>query len=193
LISKGLLREARELAEVNVAILGPYAERGIPIVGTEPSCVSVFLDELAQLVRTPAARQIAARAVTIEQFVAAHLREKPDALRFRAEMPRVLYHGHCHQKALLGTADALAVLTACTHGRAQEINSGCCGMAGSFGHEVEHYDVARAIGEQRLFPAIRNRGDAQIAVSGFSCRHHILHHTAVRARHVIEYLADALA
>jgi FAD/FMN-containing dehydrogenase/Fe-S oxidoreductase len=193
LISKGLLREARELAEVNVAILGPYAERGIPIVGTEPSCVSVFLDELAQLVRTPAARQIAARAVTIEQFVAAHLREKPDALRFRAEMPRVLYHGHCHQKALLGTADALAVLTACTHGRAQEINSGCCGMAGSFGHEVEHYDVARAIGEQRLFPAIRNRGDAQIAVSGFSCRHHILHHTAVQARHVIEYLADALA
>jgi len=193
LISKGLLREARELAEVNVAILGPYAERGIPIVGTEPSCVSVFLDELAQLVRTPAARQIAARAVTIEQFVAAHLREKPDALRFRADMPRVLYHGHCHQKALLGTADALAVLTACTHGRAQEINSGCCGMAGSFGHEVEHYDVARAIGEQRLFPAIRNRGDAQIAVSGFSCRHHILHHTAVQARHVIEYLADALA
>jgi len=192
LISKGLLREARALAEVNVAVLGPYAERGVPIVGTEPSCVSVFLDELPQLVRTPAARQIAARVVTVEQFVAAHLRANPNALRFRADAPQLLYHGHCHQKALLGTADAMAVLTACTHGRAQEINSGCCGMAGSFGHEVEHYDVARAIGEQRLFPAVRNRGDARIAASGFSCRHHILHHTGVQARHAVEYLAAAL-
>ncbi|MEW6251472.1 MAG: hypothetical protein AB1716_12550, partial [Planctomycetota bacterium] len=74
-----------------------------------------------------------------------------------------------------------------------EINSGCCGMAGAFGHEVEHYDVAKAVGEQRLFPAIRARGDAQIAVAGFSCRHHIAHHTGVPARHWIECLADALS
>jgi FAD/FMN-containing dehydrogenase/Fe-S oxidoreductase len=191
LLSKGLLREARQLAEVNVAILGPYAERGLPIVFTEPSCASMFLDELPQLVRTPAARRIAEKVVTIEQFVAAELR-KPQGLAFRAGSATLLYHGHCHQKALLGTADALAMLQACTHGRTAEINSGCCGMAGAFGHEVEHYEVARAIGEQRLFPAIRARGDAAVAVSGFSCREHILQHTGVRARHAIEYFADAL-
>ncbi len=192
LISKGLLGEARELAERNVTVLGPYAERGVPIIGTEPSCVSVLLDELPQLVRTPAARKIAECAVTAESFVAAELRRRPDALRFKDAPPRLLYHGHCHQEALIGTADALAVLSACTHGQAVEIDSGCCGMAGSFGHEVEHTDVARAIGEQRLFPAIRARGNAEIALSGFSCRHHILHHTGVAARHAIEVVADLL-
>ncbi len=213
LISKGLLRDAVKLAETNVAVLGPYADRGIPIVGTEPSCVSVLLDELPQLVRSPAssmaaqsrghatACRIAACATTIETFVAGELRKNPDALHFRAAAPesipssarpKLLYHGHCHQKALTGTADAIALLAACTHGGAAEIDSGCCGMAGAFGHEVEHYDVARAVGEQRLFPAIRARGEAGVAVSGFSCRHHIAHHTGVPARHVIEYVADAM-
>ena len=142
--------------------------------------------------RKPEARRIAAVAQTVEQFVARALAERPDALRFRAGAAPLLYHGHCHQKALLGTADAVQVLTACTGGQIREINSGCCGMAGSFGHEVEHYEVARAVGEQRLFPAIRARGAAHIAISGFSCRHHIEHHTGVPARHVVEYLADAL-
>ena len=192
LLSKGLLREARQLAEVNVAVLGLYVERGLPVVFTEPSCASTFMDEVPQLVRTATARRIAERALTIEQFVAAELR-KPHEFTFQGGPARLLYHGHCHQKALTGTADALAVLQACTHGQAAEINSGCCGMAGAFGHEVEHYEVARAIGEQRLFPAIRARGDAAIAVSGFSCRHHILHHTGVPARHMIEYVADGLA
>jgi len=192
LISQGLLEEARALARRNVELLAPYAERGIPIVGTEPSCVSALLDEWPQLVRTPAARRIAESAQTVESFVARALAQNPMALRFRANAPRVLYHGHCHQKALLDTADALAVLNACTGGTATEINSGCCGMAGAFGHEVEHYDVARAIGEQRLFPAIRARGDAEIAVSGFSCRQQIEHHTGVATQHVIEYLAGAV-
>ncbi len=192
LISKGLLKDARALCERNTAVLAPYALDGVPIVGTEPSCVSTLLDELPQLVRKPEARRIAAAAQTIEQFVARALAERPDALRFRAGAAPLLYHGHCHQKALLGTADAVQVLAACTGGQAREINSGCCGMAGSFGHEVEHYDVARAVGEQRLFPAIRARGAAQIAISGFSCRHHVEHHTGVPARHVVEYLADAL-
>ncbi len=191
LVSKGMLRGARRLAELNVHALAPYAERGVPIVFTEPSCASMFQDEVPQLVRTPAARQIAEVTQTIEQFVAPRLAQSgvPSA----DKLGRVLYHGHCHQKALLGTADAVAVLQACTHGQATEINSGCCGMAGAFGHEVEHHEVARAIGEQRLFPAVRARGDAAIAVSGFSCRHHIRHHTGAAARHVIEYVADALA
>ncbi|MGD8450780.1 MAG: FAD-linked oxidase C-terminal domain-containing protein [Phycisphaerae bacterium] len=192
LISKGLLDEARALAEENVRVLGPYAERGVPIVGTEPSCVSVLLDELPQFVRTPAARQVAASVRNIEAYIADVLAERPDALRFRPGARPVLFHGHCHQKALTGTAAALRVLNACTAGGANEINSGCCGMAGSFGHETGHYEIARAIGEQRLFPAVRARGDADIAVAGFSCREHIAHHTDARPRHLIELVADAL-
>jgi Fe-S oxidoreductase len=131
--------------------------------------------------------------VNIEGFVAAALERNPDALRFRQDQAAVLYHGHCHQKALSGTAEALAVLNACTCGRASEIDSGCCGMAGAFGHEVEHYEVAQAVGEERLFPAVRKRGDAEVAVCGFSCRHQIKHHTGAQPRHVIEYVAAALA
>ena len=193
LISKGLLDEARELSRVNVDVLTPFAERGLPIVGTEPSCVSVLTDELPQFVRTPAAKRVAAAAQNIEHFVARILMDKPDALRFNPGSRPVLYHGHCHQKALTGTADAVRLLTTCTGGSASEIPSGCCGMAGAFGHEVEHADVARAIGEQRLFPAVRARGGAEIAISGFSCRQHIEHNTDARPRHVIEHVAAALA
>lgn len=192
LISKGLLDEAAALARENVVILGPYAEKGISIVGTEPSCASVLQDELPQFVRTPTARKIAEAAQTIEVFVSRALRENPAALKFKSGAPRVLYHGHCHQKALTGTVDGLHLLNACTGGSAEEIDSGCCGMAGSFGHEAEHYEIARAIGEQRLFPAVRRRCGAEIAVSGFSCRHQIGHHTDARPRHVIEYVAEAL-
>jgi len=230
LISQGLLRDAAALAETNVAILAPYAERHVPIVVSEPSCLSTMWDEWPQLVRTPAARNVAACAVAVETLVAAAIRRDRAAMRPEqysglhdacregepAGEPRLarglalpsaglanvhlgdigrsfLYHGHCHQKALLGTADAMELLTACSAGRAREINSGCCGMAGAFGHEVEHYDAAQAIGEQRLFPAIRARGDADVVASGFSCRQHIAHHTGVTARHVIEIVADALA
>ena len=193
LISKGLLAEAKLLAAENVRVLARYALLGIPIVGTEPSCVSTLMDELPQLVRVRSARRIAELAETIESFVARALEDNPAALRFKAEQKPLIYHGHCHQKALTGTQAALSLLRGCTDGKASEINSGCCGMAGAFGHEVEHYDVARAIGEDRLFPAVRGRGNAEVAISGFSCRQHIQHHTDARPRHVIEYVADALA
>ncbi len=192
LVSKGMLDEARALAETNVDILAPYAERGVRIVGTEPSCVSLLMDELPQFVRTPAARRVAKSVQTIESFVAGALADNPGALRFTERRVPLLYHGHCHQKSLIGTEDAMSVLSACTCGGASEINSGCCGMAGAFGHEVEHYDVAKAIGEERLFPAVRARGDARIAVSGFSCREHVEHHTDASPRHAIEYVAEAL-
>lgn len=193
LISKGMLAEAKLLAAENVRVLASYAQQGIPIVGTEPSCVSTLTDELPQLVRARSARRIAELAETIESFVSRALEENPTALRFKADQRPLLYHGHCHQKALVGTESALSLLRGCTGDKATEINSGCCGMAGAFGHEVEHYDVARAIGEERLFPAVRGRGESEVAISGFSCRQHIQHHTDARPRHVIEYVADALA
>ncbi len=191
-ISQGLLAEARHLAEINVDRLLRAAPAGVPIVGSEPSCILALVDEYPQLVRTQGARRVASQTLTIESFLLRVLDERPDALRFRQPENPVLYHAHCHQKALVGSADAVALLRATCRDAASEINSGCCGMAGAFGHEVEHYDVARAIGEQRLFPAVRGRGSAEVAVSGFSCRQQIEHHTGVQARHVVEYLADQL-
>jgi FAD/FMN-containing dehydrogenase/Fe-S oxidoreductase len=192
MISKGLLAEAQLLASQNVDALANYAHQGIPIVGLEPSCVSALTDELPQFVRNKAAGRIAANTMMLESFVGKLIEEDPDRVRFReGAFEAIRYHGHCHQKALYGTSDAMAVLGAvCSD--STEINSGCCGMAGAFGHEVEHYDVAKAVGEQRLFPAIRERGNAAIAVSGFSCRCQIEHHTGVHPRHVVEFLADAI-
>jgi Fe-S oxidoreductase len=234
-ISQGLLSEAKELAEGNVRLLAHVAPPGVPIVGTEPSCLLTLLDEYPQLVRTGTARRIASQVVTIEQFLARTIDQLPLAseprasaradstpfaavqgesspLTNQADVPQVppeslerrrgasgernrptlLYHAHCHQKALVGTDHAVALLQRVWGERATLIDAGCCGMAGSFGHEQEHYDVAKAMGEDRLFPAIRRYPSAGVAVSGFSCRTQIGHHTDARPRHLVEFLADAL-
>ena len=192
-ISQGLLVEAKQLAEFNVRRLSRLASEGVPIVGTEPSCTLTLVDEYPQLVRLPGAARIAAQTSMIETFLRRLLDAEPEALTFHAPAGSLRYHAHCHQKALVGSGDAVALMRRVWSEAASEIDSGCCGMAGAFGHEVEHYDVSRAIGEQRLFPAVRNRGAAEIAVSGFSCHEQIQHHTGVANRHLIEYLADALA
>jgi Fe-S oxidoreductase len=196
LISKGLLAEARELAAINVEILNHFVDTGCYVVGSEPSCILTLLDEYPHFVRGADAKALAARVMTVESLLARVLRVEPDALKLRSHADGaargVLYHGHCHLKALVGTGDVNELLRAVPGLAAAEINSGCCGMAGSFGHEQSHYDVARAIGKQRLFPAIRARGDAVIAINGFSCREQIAHHTGVTPRHVLEILADAL-
>jgi len=191
-ISQGLLAEAKSLAETNVRTLGNLVPPGVPIIGTEPSCLLTLVDEYPQLVRTGGARRIASQAMMIETLLARVAAEDNDALASIRSPRPLLYHAHCHQKSLVGSHDAMVVLGRTLGDGAKEINSGCCGMAGAFGHEVEHYDVARAVGEQRLFPAVRNRGEASIAVSGFSCRTQIEHHTGVTTRHLVEYLADGL-
>ncbi len=193
LISNGLLMEARHLAEVNVERLAPLAHEGVPIVGTEPSCIFTLVDEYPQLVRSADARSVADRAQPIESFLAMLARNDRSFLRHRSiDAKRVLYHGHCHQKALLGNAMVGEWMRGIPELEFLEIDSGCCGMAGSFGMERDHYDVGRAIGEERLFPAIRDAHGATIAASGFSCRHQIEHHTGVRALHPIEILAQSL-
>ncbi len=192
LISKGMLTEAKDAAERNIARLSHFVATGTPIVGTEPSCLLTLVDEYPQLVRTMTAAAVAHLAQPLESFLAELLREHPDRLRFSDRPRRILYHGHCHQKALVGTADVLAVLNSPPGFETQEINSGCCGMAGAFGHEAQHYDVAKAIGDDRLFPAVRSRDGADIVACGFSCRHQIAHHTSVTARHPAELLAEAL-
>ena len=128
----------------------------------------------------------------IEEFII-HAREEGATLSFTAAPGPVLFHGHCHQKALVGTAPAMEVLRSIPGCEPEEIQSGCCGMAGSFGMETEHYDISMSIGEQTLFPAIRSRSSAvQIVSDGVSCRQQIEHGTGRAARHLVELLADSI-
>jgi Fe-S oxidoreductase len=187
LISEGFLDDAAALARTNVDLLTPYLRRGCPIVGTEPSCISAYRDEYPHFVRTDAARELAEAVCSVEAVLV-----ESGAVRPRtAGAGSVLYHGHCHQKALWGTGQ-IRSLAQRLGVPLREIDSGCCGMAGSFGHDRRHYDVATAIGAQRLFPAIRSAPKAEVLVSGFSCREQIAHHCGRVPRHVLEAFADAL-
>jgi Fe-S oxidoreductase len=189
-ISKGLLDESRHLAQRNIARLLPWAERGVPIVGCEPSCLLTLVDDYLDLVPGDAARRVAAAASLIET----HLARSGLPVNIKrvnpAESRPVLVHGHCHQKALIGMADTMRLLTEMLGTAPTLVDSGCCGMAGSFGYE--HYDLSMKIGERVLFPAVRNSADAVIIAPGFSCRHQIHHGTGRRAAHPIELLAEQI-
>ena len=192
-ISKGLIERAKENAAYNVDRLFRYAEQGIPIVGLEPSCILTFRDEYLDLVDDPRAETLAKGVFLIEEFLLGlHQQGKLD-LPLRSGIQSVLLHGHCHQKALVGSSPSLQVLRLLPGARVEEVDSGCCGMAGSFGYEKEHYEMSLAIGNRRLFPAVQAAAPAcQIVAAGVSCRQQIAHGTGRRARHLVEVLADAL-
>jgi FAD/FMN-containing dehydrogenase/Fe-S oxidoreductase len=196
-ISKGFLRSARSVMEKTVSRLAPYARRNLPVVGVEPSALLGFRDEAPDLVRPDRradAEQVRNAAVCFEEFVAERAARGEWDLPLAALSPnRILLHGHCHQKALSGTSPTEAALHLIPDVEVTVLNSGCCGMAGSFGYEREHYEMSMQIGEQILFPAIRRHPDAWICAAGTSCRHQILDGTGRRARHPAELLAAALA
>jgi len=186
-----MLDEARADAQSNVATLQPLARRGVPIVGLEPSCLLTLRDEYPELVRDEAARAVARQAFLLEEFLAAEEKAGRVAWPMRRS-GRVLLHGHCHQKALAGTGGTVAVLRAAGY-EVGEVDAGCCGMAGSFGFEKEHYDLSVAIARRRLIPAIEAAdADVMVAAPGISCRQQIEHLTARRARHPAELLWDAI-
>ncbi len=186
LASKGFLTEAQDLARANIQQLLPWAERGVPIVGCEPSCLLMLVDEYPDLVPSEAARQVAAQARLIDS----QLVHDNVTLALRPHAGNLLLHGHCHQKALVGIRETQAALAMMPGAQVQPVDSGCCGMAGSFGYE--HYDTSMAIGERVLFKAVRNAPDATIIAPGFSCRHQIEHGTGRHAQHPIEVLAEHL-
>jgi FAD/FMN-containing dehydrogenase/Fe-S oxidoreductase len=193
MISKGLLQKAKENAAYNVDRFAPYAEQGIPIVGLEPSCILTFRDEYPDLLDDPRAARLAAGTFLIEEFLLGLHEKERLRLPLRAGAKSVMLHGHCHQKALVGSNPSLQLLRLLPGARVDEIDSGCCGMAGSFGYEKEHYEMSLAIGNRRLFPAIRATDPAsEIVAAGVSCRQQIAHGTGRRARHLVEVLADAL-
>jgi Fe-S oxidoreductase len=195
-LSKGLLGQARRMAAGMAGRLGEAAAGGVPIVGVEPSCLLTLRDEyLALLPGDPGARAVAAATRLPEELLLAAIAEgrlilpQENAVSGR----RVLFHGHCHQKALAGTAATVALLRAIPGADVAELDAGCCGMAGSFGFEVEHYDLSMSIGELRLFPAIRaEEQDTIIAATGVSCRQQIAHGTGRPARHPLEIVREVL-
>jgi FAD/FMN-containing dehydrogenase/Fe-S oxidoreductase len=192
LISKGLLAEAREHAEWNVARLAPYARRGVAIVGLEPSCLLTLRDETVDLVRTDDARAVAKQALLFEEFLVRE-RAKGLTLPFGSNGRKALLHGHCHQKALVGTAPTVGALRWAGFD-VQEVDSGCCGMAGSFGFEREHYDISVSLGNRRLAPAVKAApAETEIVAPGISCRQQIQHLAGRRAKHPAEVLREALS
>ncbi|PYM65109.1 MAG: oxidoreductase [Candidatus Rokuibacteriota bacterium] len=192
LISKGMLAEARAHAAWNVGRLASYARRGVPIVGLEPSCLLTLRDESVDLLGTDDARTVARHAFLLEEFLARE-RARGLELRFSGSGRTALLHGHCHQKALVGTAPTVAALRWAGF-RVEEVDSGCCGMAGSFGFEREHYDISVALGNRRLAPAVKAAAaDTVIVAPGVSCRQQIAHLAGRRALHPAEVLRAALS
>ncbi|MFQ5846079.1 MAG: FAD-binding and (Fe-S)-binding domain-containing protein [Candidatus Methylomirabilales bacterium] len=192
-ISKGLLGEAVGQARATADRLSRFVEARIPIVGCEPSCLLTLRDEYRDLLEAPVAEAVGRQGFLLEEFLLE--RHGQDELRkaFRPIEGRVLLHAHCHQKALVGARPTIELLRLIPGLSVEEVDAGCCGMAGSFGFEREHYDLSVAIGRQRLFPAIEKAGtQVEIVASGVSCRQQILHGTGRWAKHPAQVLAEAI-
>jgi len=193
MLSKGLVKEAAQQARDNIDRLYALAEQGIPIVGCEPSCLLTLRDEYPELLQDERAQAVAQGSYLIDEFLAMLQDQGRLELAFQDVPKKILFHGHCHQKSLVGTASSLQALRLPPGFQVELIDSGCCGMAGSFGFEKEHYEISMKIGEQALFPAINAKGpEWEVAVMGVSCRQQVEHGTGRRARHLVEVLRDAL-
>ena len=194
-LSKGLLKQAKKLANQNVSIFKDLISLETPLIGIEPSAILTFKDEYLKLADDKeAAQQIAKHTFLIEEFIQQEIvlgNIKPE--KFTSESKTIKFHGHCHQKALSNQASSFAVLNLPENYKVTIIPSGCCGMAGSFGYEKEHYAISMQIGEQTLFPAVRNASrDVLISANGISCRHQIKDGTRRIAKHPITILREAL-
>ena len=194
-ISKGFLKQARDIAIQNAPSLLHFAEADIPVIGLEPSALLTFRDEYGRFGLPPVQSEaIASNCYLAEEFLAAEIRKGnigPGS--FTTENRTLKIHTHCHQKALSDQKATFDVLTLPENYQATLIPAGCCGMAGSFGYEKEHYEVSMKIGSLRLFPAVEKCGpDVLLAANGTSCRHQILDGTGRTARHPVSILRDAL-
>ncbi len=195
MLSKGLIDGARELARETIEKLYPYAAKGVPIVGLEPSCLLSFRDDYHYLLSDDErVRTVSDQAFLFEEFIAQLAENDELGLDFDPSLQgkELLLHGHCHQKALAGTDTAKAILALPGY-IVTEVDSGCCGMAGSFGYEAEHVEISLKMGERALFPAVRATSEQTVlAAAGTSCRDQIRDGTGRRAQHPAEILRDAL-
>jgi Fe-S oxidoreductase len=196
-LSKGLIRKAKEIANTNIEKLYPVITADTPLIGIEPSAILTFRDEYVDLAtdeNLDKAKKLAKHVFLIDEFIAAEI-EKGNIRKeqFTSEVRKIKLHGHCQQKALSSITPSVKLLSLPANYTVETIPSGCCGMAGSFGYEKEHYDLSMKIGEMVLFPSVRNASaETIIAAPGTSCRHQIKDGTAQKALHPIEVLYEAL-
>lgn len=194
-ISKGFLNQAKILANKNVAIFKELISEETPLIGIEPSAILTFRDEYIRLADDKiSAKKIAKNVFTFEEFLAAeNQKENIDTALFTKDTKTLKIHGHCHQKALSSTQASFSILNIPKNYKVTILNTGCCGMAGSFGYEKEHYKVSMQVGEDTLFPKIRNcTTDTEIVAAGTSCRHQIFDGTKRIAKHPVTILKEAL-
>lgn len=194
-ISKGFLKEAKELANKNVELFSSVISKESPLVGIEPSAILTFKDEYLRLADDKEkAKSIANHTFTIEEFLANEIAiGNIISNQFTDQSKEVKIHGHCHQKALSSTHATFQILNLPENYKPTILNTGCCGMAGSFGYEKEHYKVSMQVGEDTLFPKIRKTSiDTLIAAAGTSCRHQIKDGTKRLAKHPVTILKEAL-
>jgi FAD/FMN-containing dehydrogenase/Fe-S oxidoreductase len=192
LISKGFLRDARALVADQAPRLAARLADGVPILGLEPSCILTLADEWPELVAGPATERIAAAAELADAWLGNHLRRGRASLPMQPRAGKALFHGHCHQKALRGTAGSAAVLQMIPELELTVLDAGCCGMAGSFGYEKEHFDLSLQIANLELVPALNASTDALVIAPGTSCRHQIREVTGRIALHPMEVIRAAL-
>ena len=194
-ISKGLLDEAKQLANQNVEFFKDKINKDAPLVGIEPSALLTFRDEYLRLADDKqAAKEIAAYAYTIEEFIEREI-EKGHIHQnlFTLKAKNIKVHGHCQQKSLSNMKATFSMLNLPKNFQVSIMNTGCCGMAGSFGYEKEHYALSMQVGEDTLFPKIRNYGrEIEIIAAGTSCRHQISDGTKRKAKHPISLFKEAL-
>ena len=195
-LSKGLVRKAKIIANKNIELLSAVVSDKSPLIGIEPSAILTFRDEYPDLASDEnlvAADNLAHNSFYIDEFIAKEITAgniKKEV--FTTNAKSIVLHGHCQQKAVSSLADSVTVLSLPTNYTVQTILSGCCGMAGSFGYEKEHYDVSMNIGELVLFPSVRkNASTCTVAAPGTSCRHQIKDGTGEKALHPVEILFDA--
>jgi Fe-S oxidoreductase len=209
MISNGMLDKAVRYASYNVESLYPWAASGKSILACEPSCILTIKDDYPALLKgdeRDKAKVVAEHCFTLEEFLDQRLSERGRPLtpgpspsvgrgevEFRAGPKRILVQAHCHQRSLVGTTALIKLLKRIPGAEVIDLDAGCCGMAGSFGYEKEHYEISRMVGEQRLFPAIRQAdADTVIVAPGFSCRLQIEHFTGRKAVHPATLLQSLL-
>lgn len=194
-ISKGFLEEAKAIANVNVAVFSNYITAGCPLIGIEPSAILTFRDEYIRLADDKeSAEKLAKNVFTIEEFFKNEIASgKIHSEQFSDEEKTIKIHGHCHQKSLSSIEATFAMLNVPKNSSVTIYNSGCCGMAGSFGYEKEHYEISMQMGEDTLFPKIRATDpNVAIAAAGTSCRHQIFDGTSRKALHPITILRSCV-
>jgi Fe-S oxidoreductase len=191
-LAAGMPELARARASELLTALLPFAERGIALVGLEPSCLLTLRDEMQVMNLGDAAATVGAQALLFEEFVAREARAGRFAPALKPVGQKILVHGHCHQKAFGTVPKVLEVLRLLPGAEPALIESSCCGMAGSFGYEAEHYEISMAMAELSLLPALRDAPDALVVADGTSCRHQIADGAGRKALHVARVLCDHL-